>query len=291
MRPDAETNNAFVYCLAIAAHRHHVEVIGFGMMSNHAHVVVCDPAGQLPLFLQLFHRLFACHQNALRKRTESFWAANQPTSVVDLLDGDTVIEKLVYSIANPVKDLLVDKVEHWPGPNALAAIVANRPLKAKRPKRFFSEKNTLPSEATLELSVPSMLAEETQATFAARVASRVDELVSQVRERRIAEGRRVLGRSQILGQHWNSSPATASQRKGVKPRFAGRGDRDRDRALRNYRMWLDAYYSARESWKQGDREACFPEGVWWLKMFAGVKCEEAPATQQVPGTHVKFPAV
>jgi hypothetical protein len=37
LRPDPETNNAFVYCLAVAAQRHEVDVMNFMQMSNHLH--------------------------------------------------------------------------------------------------------------------------------------------------------------------------------------------------------------------------------------------------------------
>jgi len=273
MRPDPETNNAFLYCLAIASQRHNIDVVGFGMMSNHAHVVINDTDGQLPLFLQLFHRLFACHQNALRQRTESFWAANQPTSVVELLDGETAIEKLVYAITNPVKDLLVDQLRHWPGPNALAAIVENRPLQATRPKRFFSEKNTLPAEATLALTPPMFVDAASRGDFVQQVTQRVEETVADVRTRRIASGVRVVGRSQVLAQHWNASPDSLPTRNKFKPQFAGIDSAARTQASNNYRDWLDAYYTARDAWRNGAHETCFPSGVWWLKQFAGVSCE------------------
>lgn len=274
MRPDPETNNAFVYCLAIAAQRHNIDVVGFGMMSNHAHVVVNDNEGQLPLFLQLFHRLFACHQNTLRQRTESFWAANQPTSVVELLDNESAIEKLVYAITNPVKDLLVDQVHHWPGPNALAAIVDNRPLHASRPKRFFSEKNTLPSEATLSMKLPIFVDPTSRTEFVKVVSQRVEDVVNDIRTRRIARGIRVWGRAQILAQDWNASPSSVTQRKGQKPQFAGRDPDQRKQAINNYRNWLDAYYVARAAWRTGEHDTCFPQGVWWLKQFAGVRCDD-----------------
>jgi putative transposase len=273
MRPDPDTNNAFIYCLAIAAQRHNIDVVGFGMMSNHAHVVVNDTEGQLPLFLQLFHRLFACHQNALRKRTESFWAANQPTSVVELLDNETAIEKLVYAITNPVKDLLVDQLRHWPGPDALTAIVEDRPLLATRPQHFFSDKNTLPSEATLALKLPVFAQQSSRNDFVRLVSQRVEDVVTDIRNRRIASGIRVLGRARVLAQHWNASPQSVVQRNKFKPQFAGRELAVRKQAIDNYRSWLDAYYSARDAWRTGDHETCFPSGVWWLKKFAGVKCD------------------
>jgi len=76
MRPDRETNNAFVYCMALAARKSRVSVVCVGTTSNHYHAVVVDNRGRLPEFLEQFHKLFAKHQNALRGRWEAFWAAS-----------------------------------------------------------------------------------------------------------------------------------------------------------------------------------------------------------------------
>ena len=68
LRPDAETNNAFIYCLGVAALKYGVRVIFTATMSNHHHTGVLDVDGRLPDFLAHFHKLLAKHQNALRGR-------------------------------------------------------------------------------------------------------------------------------------------------------------------------------------------------------------------------------
>jgi len=48
LRPDPETNNAFIYCLAVAAQRADVEVIFTAAQSNHHHTGIYDPKGTYP---------------------------------------------------------------------------------------------------------------------------------------------------------------------------------------------------------------------------------------------------
>ena len=48
LRPDRETNNAVVYCLAVAAQRYEVDVIDFVQMSNHLHDAIFDRHGNGP---------------------------------------------------------------------------------------------------------------------------------------------------------------------------------------------------------------------------------------------------
>ena len=52
MRPDRKTNNAFIYCLALAARKVRVSIVCTGTLSNHYHAVVVDNHGRLPQFLR-----------------------------------------------------------------------------------------------------------------------------------------------------------------------------------------------------------------------------------------------
>ena len=87
LRPDPQTNNAFSYCLALAADVYRIRVVFTATMSNHHHTGIIDVHGYLPGFLAHFHELVANHQNALRGRWEAMWASEK-TSVVELVDAE-----------------------------------------------------------------------------------------------------------------------------------------------------------------------------------------------------------
>src|SRR5690606_21167205 len=108
MRPDAETNQAYVYCLAEAARRFEVDVLFTVAMSNHHHTGIYDRHGNYPAFLEYFHKLFAKCQNVLRGRWENFWS-NEQTSVVRLVSSEDVLKKLTYAVCNPVQAGLVER--------------------------------------------------------------------------------------------------------------------------------------------------------------------------------------
>ena len=97
MRPDRETNNAFIYCLALAARKASISIVCVGTLSNHYHAVLVDNHGRLPQFLEHFHKLYGKHQNALRGRWEAFWASEQ-TSVVELVKPEDVLAKMVCAL-------------------------------------------------------------------------------------------------------------------------------------------------------------------------------------------------
>src|SRR5665647_717786 len=136
LRPDKETNNAFVYCLAEAAQRYGMIIMLEQMMSNHHHTVRIDPHGREVEFREHFHKMMAKAQNALRGRWENLWSSEEPCNV-EVMSLEDLLDKLVYVATNPVKDGLVEKVHHWPGPNFLKALLTGKPLRAHRPKHFF----------------------------------------------------------------------------------------------------------------------------------------------------------
>jgi putative transposase len=159
MRPDGDTTNAFLYCLGVAAQRTQVEVVFFLAMSNHYHAGVIDVAGRLREFLECFHKLFAKHQNVLRGRWENFWASEQ-TSVVELVGQQDVVDKMVYTLTNPVQAHLVEHAHQWPGASSLSAQLNGHRIQASRPRRFFRPDGHMPEEVELKLAPLPSLGEE-----------------------------------------------------------------------------------------------------------------------------------
>ena len=183
MRPDDRTNNAFVYCLAVAAQRYGIRIIFTAAMSNHHHTGIEDPDGNYPAFLEHFHKLFAKCQNTLRGRWENFWSSEQ-TSVVRLAEGDDIMAKMTYALSNPVKDGLVEKAHHWPGVSSLDALAHAKALVAWRPKHFFREEGIMPESVSLPLSRPREFKDVPSKEFAARVVKAIQVAEENVRAER-----------------------------------------------------------------------------------------------------------
>ena len=120
LRPGKKTNWAFEYCLAEAAARYGIEVVAFSAESNHYHAVVYDRHGNLPAFLAHVHKMLAKVLNCHLGRWENFWAS-EPTCYVECIAPEDVFGESIYTLTNPVKDQLVERVFLWPGANSLAA--------------------------------------------------------------------------------------------------------------------------------------------------------------------------
>jgi putative transposase len=266
LRPDAATNNAFTYCLIEAAQRSHVEILLPCALSNHHHTVIYDRFGRVPEFVEHFHKMFARSQNALRGRWENFWSSEQ-VCVVRLVGRDDVIDKLVYTAVNPVKDHLVDRVHHWPGVNGLGALLTGRPLRAERPGHFFRRDGTMPEAVEMRLTIPPELGPE--ADVLDELRRRVTEVEDALAAERQRTGRRVFGRRAVLQQSWHGQPTSIEPRRNLRPRVAAQSKWARIEALLRNRAFLVEYATARDAWRAGT-PVTFPVGTYWLRRFANV---------------------
>jgi REP element-mobilizing transposase RayT len=266
LRPDQETNNAVIYCLAVAAQRYQIDVINFTQMSNHLHDAIYDRHGNAPAFYEHFHKLLAKCMNALRGRWENFFSSEQ-VCVVRLETREDLIDKLVYIATNPVKDGLVARVDDWPGANGYRALLRGRPLRATRPKHFFAEGGTMPHEVTLQLTIPPELGDRDD--ILAELRARVAAVEQQEARKRHETGRTVLGRYAVLRQSWRESPTSREPRRGLRPTIAARSLWARLEAIRRKREFTVAYRAARQALLAGE-PIPFPPGTYWLRRFAGV---------------------
>jgi len=266
LRPDPETNNNFLYCLAEAAARFEIDLLLPSVLSNHHHTVVFDRRGRIIEFVAHFHKILAKCQNALRGRWENHFSS-EPVSLLHLVGVGDVINKLIYAAANPVKDGLVDRVDHWPGVNGLSALLNGRVIRARRPAHYFRPDGPMPVEVTLHLTLPPELGDPEPILRAVRDG--VAAIETEQATLRARAGRRVLGRRRILRQSWRDSPTTREPRRELNPRIAARSKWLRIETLLRNKSFVAAYRAARIAWLSG-LATVFPPGTYWLRRFAGV---------------------
>jgi len=276
LRPDPATNNAFVYCLAVAAQRSCVEVLFTAAQANHHHTGIYDPLGTYPDFIEHFHKLLAKCMNALRGRWENFWSSEQ-TSVVRLVDANDVLDKMVYALTNPVKDNLVAKVADWPGVNSFEALTSDAGITAVRPDFFFREDGPMPESITLRFGRPPQLSAMSTDEFASVLRARVEAAEADAAARLLATGGSVLGRRAVLVQDWQDSPKSRTPRRNLSPSVAAKDKPSRMEALRRSKEFADCYRAAFQSFRKGIKDVLFPAGTFWLRRFAAVLCEPWPA--------------
>lgn len=263
LRPDKETNNAFVYCLAVAAQRYDVTVIDFIQMSNHLHDEIYDRHGNTPAFNEHFHKLLARCMNALRGRWENFFSSEQ-VGVVRTDTCEDLVDRLVYIATNPVKAGLVATVDEWPGASGYRALMTGQPLRATRPKHFFADDGTMPETVELHLTIPPELGDREE--ILAKVRAGVEKVEREEAEKRAATGRRVMGAYAVRRQSWRDSPTSREPRRGLRPTIAAKNIWRRIEALQRRREFLAAYRVAWEALRAGS-PIPFPPGTYGLRRY------------------------
>jgi putative transposase len=267
LRPDADMNQLITYSLIVAARRHHIQVHALCALSTHTHLVVTDPKGRLPLFLALFHRLIALGTKILRTWDGPVWD-HESSSVVALLTPDAIVEKIAYTLANPVAAALVHHAHEWPGAKTHVEDMGRKRLRAKRPDVYFDPTNPeWVSEADLLVSLPPSITRDDAEAFRAKVAA---ELAKQE-----AEARKAIPRSAVLGakRAKTISPhARVTSFEPIRkrnPTFAvGRGNAQAWYAAgRAVRAFRSAYRNALNQWRAGIRDVIFPAGTYWMHAF------------------------
>ena len=271
LNPGKAANNAFVYCLAVAAQRFEIDVLDFIKMSNHLHDAIYDRAGNAPAFYEHFHKLLAKCMNALRGRWENFFSSAQ-TSVVRLETRKALVDRLVYIATNPVQDGLVARVDDWPGASGYRALLSGVPLTATRPEHFFANDGTMPAEISLQLRIPAELGDREE--ILAEVQAGVAAVEAQMADERARTGRRVLGRYAVLRQSWRESPTSREPRRNLSPTIAARCKWALFEAIQRKRDFTVAYRKARTAFLLGV-PVLFPYGTYWLRRYLGVKTDGA----------------
>jgi putative transposase len=268
LRPDPDTTQAFLFCLAYAAKTSGVLIITFLAHSNHHHTIVIDHDGCLPQFLETFHKLMAKHQNALRGRWENFWVS-EPTSVVELVGADDILAKMVYALTNPVKDHIVERAHQWPGASSLRANLNGTVISARRPWRFFRKDGGLAETVSLRCHRPPGFEQLSQREWRELLENAVRAVEDQAAGERRADGRGVLGGHTALRLRPTDRPSSHEPRRALSPRVAAASKWARIETLQRNKVFVAAYRAARELWLIG-RDAVFPVGTYWLRRFAAV---------------------
>ena len=271
LRPSRETNQTFLYVLAIAAERYRVDVHAFCVLSNHVHMVVTDPHANLPAFQQFLDGLVARAINASLGRWEAFWAPDS-YSAVRLVSPTDVLDKLAYALANPVEAGLVATGSAWPGLWSAPERIGGEPFVVERPKHFFDPKGGLPDRATLQLTVPPGFDSAEQ--FRGAVRRELERREEDARSRYRARGG-FLGVARVLAQKPFARPRPGEPRRRLNPRVAGRDKWKRIEALGRLVEFLRSYRRAWEARRAKVVDARFPHGTYLLRVLHDVPCAGA----------------
>lgn len=281
LRPDAELAELTAYAFARAATRHGQTIHAVTVMSNHVHLVLTDNTGERSSMARDSFASIARARNKALERKGHFWEAGTYCDCV-LLDQDASDRKLIYTLLNPVRAGLVDRLEDWPG-FMIQPKDWGKPLQITRPSRFFG--NNAPKSIELTPEPPPGYEDWPLEKTIAHFEARIEEARLKILAERQDEDAKIEYSSEAL-QHLDpfASPDTPTNARRFIPRFATRDAALMQRAEAARRDFLEAYAFQRSRWKTGKRDCAFPCGTIALRRHSAVPC--APPPSDSPLTQV-----
>jgi len=272
LKPSAAVNAVFKFVLAVAAARYGIVLHAACVLSNHFHIVLTDPKAQLPLFEQFLDSLVARALNALYGRWEHFWAPGS-FSAVKLGTLEDLLDKAVYTLANPVAAGLVSRGRDWPGVWSDPGEIGKGSEVVERPEFFFKPDGSMADSERLAFVAPAGF-ESAEAFRKALIAS-LEERERAIAVERKAKGLGFLGVKKVRVQKHTDVPGSDAPRRGLNPRVAALDKWKRIEAVGRLVSFLNDYREALKKLREGIREVVFPAGTYQLRVLLGVACAGA----------------
>ena len=266
LRPSEETNEVLNGVLARAARLYGVELFAFTFASNHMHLVVRAPRGNLPRFMQYLMVNISKKVGALIGWRGAFWERRY--SAAPILDEAALLDRLRYVFAHGVKEGLVRCCRDWPGLSSLEMMLDGQPRtvrwynwtrrssgnRHRETRARLDPRWAEPEELRLAvLPIPALQAPESLRAF-------LDRAVKAIEEEGSRQHKKVLGVEGVLRQWPQRRPPPPKQKKPRPPCHATVAA-VRDGYLQRYRDFAAGFHEASRRWRRGDLTASFPDAA------------------------------
>jgi REP element-mobilizing transposase RayT len=280
LTPNEVVNQVMQYCLAWAAQGRGILIHAVSVQSNHYHMVVTDTEGKLSEFVQELNRcvarcLLAYYRTRFpQRRVDALWTPSESFGATLLVNANAVLDEIVYTLTNPVKDELVHDYRKWPGFNTRPGDWRGVVRRARRPGYYFKD---TPETLEYQIVPPSQLDRGDLEGLIADVQAHIRDRQRQAAADLAAQGRRFMGAKAVLRTGPFDSPSTPRAVGEVNPRVAAGGDKAAlELAVQALRAFREAYRQAWELFKRG-AEVVFPGGTLLLRKRFRVPCDPLDA--------------
>ena len=262
LRPSRETYDVLGGVLGRAVRLYGVEIFAFNFASNHLHLIVRAPRGNLPQFMQYLLSNISKKVGPLVKWRGAFWERRY--SAQPLLDDAALLDKVRYVLAHGVKEGLVRHCSEWPGLSALPLMRDGKPrtfrwlnwtrrCRSGPPSRRGSRLDERWAE-TEELKLAPLPVRGFERLSVVRQF--LDDCVRAIEQQARLAYRTVMGARRVCAQPPQRRPARPER--SPAPWCHTTVRRLRDEFMERYRSFADAFLEASAAWRQGNLSAAFP---------------------------------
>ena len=277
LRPSKELKEAILYCIADAQAQHPVQIHAFCAMSNHIHIVLTDPDGSAPLFVQAMNQNIARYVNCSLGRFGAMWEGGARPNYCVLPEHGDILDKVVYTLTNPVKAGIIPQHHLWPGAISNVAQIEKGSITTKRPKKFFSKTDD-PTLLTRELILtqapgPVVMSAKDYGRYLARRVAETEAAIAADRE---AKGEKWSGRKECLALDPFAAPKTKWTPFSRNPKVSSKHEESRKALILRLKQFRSQYGEAKRAFRSGNRDAPFPQGTFSMRVYWDVALDPKP---------------
>jgi REP element-mobilizing transposase RayT len=224
LRPDAATTSVITGVLAQACRKfERVSLFETAVMSNHFHLIMQAPQPDFSLFLAFIKREISRRVGWLHNWKGTFWDGRFKLSALPTAQSQLDAQR--YVLSQGAKEDLVELPWHWPGVHSAVAHKRRAPLRGrwldgtayakakhaakalapqetarKRTKVHRTQRAEFESDVELHFAPLPALAHLSREQYAHEMDTIMNDIAETERVRRLAEGKRVLGRQEVMCQ-------------------------------------------------------------------------------------------
>ena len=265
------------YLLAYYAQKYDIDVGAANYYSNHNHGVMADRHGNLPDFQRDNNALLARYVRFLRRSSGVVWEPGTGTRV-ELTSPEAILDRIVYTIMQQVKDGVVRKSHQWDGLVTRAESLFDPQIFTKDEAfwRTEDEGGAMPDTVVLTTKKMPGLVD----VLGERYQDVVIERCQQVAERMARTP--VLGRKAVRNISWHYRPEkqtpvrkrtirqaanraeTCARHPSIRPRFTFRSRAEFHELAGRHKRFLHDYRKRRTRWLAGDTTSPWPYGTFQM---------------------------
>ena len=275
LRPSAEFNDLVIGVMARAQRKYGMQVICLTVLSTHFHILVYTrDAKKLASFMCYVKTNIAKEVGGLHDWPGGIFESRYHHVEVSDEEADQ-IARLKYCLANGVKELLIDRVEEWPGNQSATALMAGESLKGHwynrtrqnavsrgKEEQVDVDEMKFASEERLVFSPLPCWAHLPEAEYRRRVAELVDQINDEGARERKRSKRTSEGPKKILHRDPHHRPKKV--KRSPRPRFHAKDHWVWKRMWEAWREIVSAFRQASARLLAGEKdiEFQFPEGTF-----------------------------
>ena len=275
LKPTPEATAVVGAWLAYAAERFGIELYAFVVLSNHVHLLLRAPQGNLADFMAYWQGNVAKGINALHRRRGPLWQRRY--SAEPVLDSEALLDRAGYVMANPVLAHLVARPEQWPGLTSIGQLLGETApafvlFRATAWRAAGCPADRRPFEQAVCLGVGRLPGFEalSDAQYRDRLRAAVELHVEAASAERRRSGRNVLRRAALEAVEPWQRPARP--KRSPRPMCHTTSPALWAEYRATWRAFIEAYYRAAPRYRDGDVTVTFPAGSFPPSCYPRARC-------------------